>query len=97
VKEIFHRGRGMFQGINCVSGDLASKITKLAFKNGLMIETSGADDHVIKFLCPLTISDQNLKRGMDILEDAIETVCAKVKNFDEEIDYFDENYEVEEE
>ena len=91
------RGRGMFQGINCVSGDLASKITKLAFKNGLMIETSGADDHVIKFLCPLTISDQNLKRGMDILEDAIEIVCAKVKNFDEEIDYFDENYEVEEE
>ena len=91
------RGRGMFQGINCVSGDLASKITKLAFKNGLMIETSGADDHVIKFLCPLTISDQNLKRGMDILEDAIETVCAKVKNFDEEVDFFDENYEVEEE
>ena len=91
------RGRGMFQGINCVSGDLASKITKLAFKNGLMIETSGADDHVIKFLCPLTISDQNLKRGIDILEDAIETVCAKVKNFDEEVDYFDENYEVEEE
>ena len=91
------RGRGMFQGINCVSGDLASKITKLAFKNGLMIETSGADDHVIKFLCPLTISDQNLKRGMDILEDAIETVCAKVKNFDEEVDFFDQNYEVEEE
>lgn len=91
------RGRGMFQGINCVSGDLASKITKLAFKNGLMIETSGADDHVIKFLCPLTISDQNLKRGMDILEDAIETVCAKVKNFVEEVDFFDENYEVEEE
>ena len=91
------RGRGMFQGINCVSGDLASKITKLAFKNGLMIETSGADDHVIKFLCPLTISDQNLKKGMDILEDAIETVCAKVKNFDEEVDFFQEDYEVEEE
>jgi diaminobutyrate-2-oxoglutarate transaminase len=34
---------------------------------------------------------------MDILEDAIETVCAKVINFDEEVDYFDENYEVEEE
>ena len=91
------RGRGMFQGINCVSGDLASKITKLAFKNGLMIETSGADDHVIKFLCPLTISDQNLKKGIDILEDAIETVCARVKNFDEEVDFFHEDYEVEEE
>ena len=88
------RGRGMFQGINCVSGELASKITKLAFKNGLMIETSGADDHVIKFLCPLTISDQNLKHGMDILENAIETVCAKIKTFDEEVDYFDNDYEV---
>ena len=59
-----------------------------------MIETSGADDHVIKFLCPLTISDQNLKRGMDILESAIETVCAKVENFDEEVNYFDDDYEV---
>jgi diaminobutyrate-2-oxoglutarate transaminase len=88
------RGRGMFQGINCVSGELANKITKLAFKNGLMIETSGADDHVIKFLCPLTISDQNLKHGMDILENAIETVCAKIKTFDEEVDYFDNDYEV---
>ena len=88
------RGRGMFQGINCVSGELANKITKLAFKNGLMIETSGADDHVIKFLCPLTISDQNLKHGMDILENAIETVCAKIKTFDEEVNYFDNDYEV---
>ena len=84
----------MFQGLNCVSGELANKITKLAFKNGLMIETSGADDHVIKFLCPLTISDQNLKKGMDILENAIESVCEKINNFDEEVDYFDENYEV---
>jgi len=88
------RGRGMFQGINCVDGDLANKITKLAFKNGLMIETSGADDHVIKFLCPLTISDQNLKKGIDILEDAIRVVCKKEINFDEEINYFDEDYEV---
>ena len=89
------RGRGMFQGLNCVNGDLANKITKLAFKKGLMIETSGADDHVIKFLCPLTISDQNLKKGIDILEDAIKAVCASTNNFDEEIDYFHNDYEVE--
>jgi diaminobutyrate-2-oxoglutarate transaminase len=31
---------------------------------------------------------------MDILETAIESVCAKVKIFDEEIDYFDDSYEV---
>ena len=85
----------MFQGLNCVNGDLANKITKLAFKKGLMIETSCADDHVIKFLCPLTISDQNLKKGIDILEDAIKAVCASTNNFDEEIDYFHNDYEVE--
>jgi len=89
------RGRGMFQGLNCVNGDLANKITKLSFKKGLMIETSGADDHVIKFLCPLTISDQNLKKGIDILEDAIKAVCASTNNFDEEVDYFHNDYEVE--
>jgi len=88
------RGRGMFQGINCVDGDLANKITKLAFKKGLMIETSGADDHVIKFLCALTITDQNLKKGIDILEESIEMVCEKVTSFDEEVDYFNENYSV---
>src|SRR5690606_19922389 len=68
------RGRGMVQGINCVNGELAGKITRLAFHNGLIIETSGADHQVVKFLCPLTISDNNLKRGIDIVESAIAEV-----------------------
>ena len=46
------RGRGMFQGINCVNGELAGKITRKAFKQRLIIETSGADDQVVKLLCP---------------------------------------------
>ncbi|MDY6920805.1 MAG: diaminobutyrate--2-oxoglutarate transaminase [Pseudomonadota bacterium] len=69
------RGRGMFQGINCVNGELAEKITRKAFKNNLVIETSGADDQVIKFLVPLTISDESLKQGIDIVEQAIKEVC----------------------
>lgn len=84
------RGRGMFQGINCVSGSLAEAITKIAFHNGLIIETSGAEDHVVKFLCPLVISDENLKRGIDIVEQAIKEVCATRKSIPEEFDYFDE-------
>ena len=58
------RGRGMFQGINCVSGELASDISLRAFREGLMIETSGAEDQVIKLLCPLTISDEALADGL---------------------------------
>lgn len=84
------RGRGMFQGINCVNGELAGAITQRAFKSGLIIETSGADDHVVKFLCPLTISDESLKAGIDIVEQAIKEVCAKEVSIPEEVDYFDE-------
>lgn len=81
------KGRGMFQGINCVNGDIAGKITKHCFKKGLIIETSGADDHVVKFLCSLIISDENLKRGIDIVEEAIHEVCS-VQSIPQESTYF---------
>ncbi len=84
------RGRGMFQGINCVNGEIASKITHAAFQQGLIIETSGADDQVIKLLCPLTISDENLSRGIDIIENAVKAVCTGLDTIPEEVDYFDD-------
>ncbi len=87
------RGRGMFQGINCVSGDLASKITKKCFQNGLIIETSGADDQVVKFLCPLVIKQENLAKGIDIVEQAIKEVCAAENSIPEDNDYFDTVYQ----
>lgn len=82
------RGRGMFQGINCVNSDIAGKITHKAFQKNMIIETSGADDQVVKFLCPLVISDENLKKGLDIVEQAIKEVCAKEDSIPEEKDYF---------
>lgn len=82
------KGRGMFQGLNCVNGEIAGKITSKAFKKGLIIETSGADDHVVKFFCPLVISDENLKKGLDIVEEAIKEVCAKETEMPEEKIYF---------
>ncbi|MGR9012533.1 MAG: diaminobutyrate--2-oxoglutarate transaminase [Gammaproteobacteria bacterium] len=82
------RGLGMFQGIHCVNGDLAGKITRKAFQQGLVIETSGADDQVVKFFCPLIISDENLKKGIDIVEQAIKDVCAKEHSIPEEKNYF---------
>ncbi|WP_339065550.1 diaminobutyrate--2-oxoglutarate transaminase [Teredinibacter turnerae] len=82
------RGRGMFRGINCVNGEIAGKITHLAFKKGLIIETSGADDQVVKFLCPLTISEENLKHGLDIVEEAIAETCAGLDKVPENVVYF---------
>ncbi len=83
------RGRGMFQGINCISGKISGEITRHAFQRGLIIETSGADDHVVKFLCPLTISDINLKRGIDIVEEAVREVCARYQSIPEETEFFE--------
>lgn len=82
------RGRGMFQGINCVSGALASDISLRAFKKGLMIETSGADDQVIKLLCPLTISDEALNKGLDMIEESISESCEHFRRIPSEKDFF---------
>ncbi|MFT5084292.1 MAG: diaminobutyrate-2-oxoglutarate transaminase, partial [Lentisphaeria bacterium] len=83
------KGRGMFRGISCVNGELAGKITRNAFSKGLIIETSGADDQVVKFFCPLIISDENLKAGIDIVESAIKEVCSKEHSIPEKTHYFD--------
>ena len=87
------RGRGMFRGLNCVSGELAEKITRLCFKKGLIIETSGADDHVVKTLCSLTISDENLKKGLDIIEESVRVVLDQVDSVPEEEDFFSDDWE----
>lgn len=83
------KGRGMFQGINCINGEFAAKITSLAFKKGLIIETSGADDHIVKLFCPLVISDKSLTKGIDILEEAIKEACANTTTMPEEQVYFE--------
>lgn len=65
------KGRGMMMGLECKDGDIADLITARCFDNGLVIETSGAFSQVVKCLCPLTITDQELNQGLDILAEAI--------------------------
>ncbi len=73
-------GRGMMQGLVCRDGELADAITTEAFKHRMVLETSGADDQVIKTLCPLTISEEDLQRGLDIIAESVEAVMKdKVK------------------
>ena len=67
------KGRGLFRGIDVLSGQLANKICGTAFENGLILETSGSDEQVIKILAALTISKDELKNGLDILSSATET------------------------
>jgi len=74
------RGRGLMQGIALNSGDVADKICAEAFRNGLILETSGPDGEVMKCLCPLTISDEDLHQGLAILKDAVATVAGRKPN-----------------
>jgi diaminobutyrate-2-oxoglutarate transaminase len=61
------RGRGMIQGIQFENAKIASAISREAFQRNLIIETAGPNDEVIKTLPPLTISDEQLARGLEIL------------------------------
>ncbi|MCP5411475.1 MAG: diaminobutyrate--2-oxoglutarate transaminase [Alphaproteobacteria bacterium] len=70
------RGRGMMRGINVGTGETAEAITTACFNRGLIIETSGAHDEIVKVLAPLVIDDAVLTRGLDILEEAIRETLA---------------------
>ncbi|WP_318476193.1 diaminobutyrate--2-oxoglutarate transaminase [Photobacterium leiognathi] len=71
------KGRGMMIGIECNDGELAGQIAKTCFENGLVIETAGPNDEVVKFFSPLTISHDELTQGLAIFENAVEQIVAK--------------------
>jgi diaminobutyrate-2-oxoglutarate transaminase len=65
------RGRGMIWGLDFGSRpELAAMAAHEAFNAGVIIETSGAEDQVLKFLPPLVIPANVLRRGLDIVAQA---------------------------
>lgn len=64
------KGRGMMQGLDVGTGERAAQICRHAFANGLVVETSGAHDQVVKILAPLNIPLDLLTQGLDILHAA---------------------------
>ncbi len=72
------RGRGFIQGLAFDDVELAGKISAECFKHGLVIETAGIDDQVLKLLPPLTIADEDLEKGLSIIERAVMKVASDV-------------------
>ncbi|HSK25269.1 MAG TPA: diaminobutyrate--2-oxoglutarate transaminase [Egicoccus sp.] len=70
VLEAERRGRGMVQGLACAEG-YAAKICEAAFELGLIVETSGPRDEVVKLLPALTISEEHLDEGLELLVRAV--------------------------
>lgn len=73
------RGRGMMQGLNVGSGEMSKRITSAAFARGLIIETSGPDDEIVKVLAPLNIDDEAFTLGLDILETCVNEAFASTR------------------
>jgi diaminobutyrate-2-oxoglutarate transaminase len=70
------RGRGMIYGIEFPDAQLAREISRAAFERGVVVETAGRSDEVLKILPPLTIPDASLNDGLDIIADCVESVAA---------------------
>ncbi|MDI3514444.1 MAG: diaminobutyrate--2-oxoglutarate transaminase [Gammaproteobacteria bacterium] len=65
------RGRGLIWGIEFDDSQLATRISQACFKRGLIIETAGIDDQVLKLLPSLTIAEDELRHGLDVIEDGL--------------------------
>jgi diaminobutyrate-2-oxoglutarate transaminase len=75
------RGRGLIYGLEIPQPGFAKAVSRQAFAQNLIIELAGAEDQVLKFLPPLVIDDNVLKRGVSLIEDSIATVLAQAKTF----------------
>ncbi|OOY29204.1 MAG: diaminobutyrate--2-oxoglutarate transaminase [Rhodobacteraceae bacterium] len=76
VPGAFLKGRGLMQGVDVGTGELASAICGRCFEKGLVIETSGNEDQVVKVLAPLTTPMDQFRKGLQILRDATTEVMA---------------------
>lgn len=79
VPGAFLKGRGLMRGVDVGSGELAEKICGRAYDKGLVIETSGSEDQVVKVLAPLTTPVDTFNKGFDIVIEAAREVLETTK------------------
>jgi len=66
------RGLGLMQGLVFDrQPELARAVSRSAYERGLLIETAGAHDQVLKLMPALTIDDATLEAGLAIIEDSL--------------------------
>ncbi|ASU78758.1 aspartate aminotransferase family protein [Actinopolyspora erythraea] len=77
------RGRGLLLGLTCVlpgttvpSSEFATAVQDACRENGLLIGLGGLRGNCLRIMPPLTVSDEELRQGADILVDALDSVQA---------------------
>ena len=69
--EVTVHGRGLARGLRFQEARRGREVTAEAFARGLLIETSGPRDDVVKMIPPLTLSEAELDEGLDIIEQSV--------------------------
>ncbi len=62
------KGRGLILGLEFEHPQLATTAARIAFSHGLLIETSGSRNQVLKLLPPLTTDRAELRAGLEIID-----------------------------
>lgn len=67
------RGLGLIWGLDAsaIGDDFATRLSARCFERGLVIETAGRRDTVLKLLPPLTTPDDQLEQGLAVVEQAV--------------------------
>lgn len=73
------RGMGAMMGVEFVktkagkeaNAEIVNAIINEAVQHGLLLESAGVQGNVIRFLCPLCVTDAQLEAGLEIFENAI--------------------------
>lgn len=81
------RGRGMIQGIEFSDITLARRVSQIAFERGLIIETAGTQDEVLKVLPPLNIVREDLLAGLQIIEESVAEALNRRSESEQETDH----------
>lgn len=72
------KGRGFMQGLAFPRAEDALEVRRLAYTAGLIVECCGPHDEVLKLLPPLTATQSELNRAIEIITAAIELVLTPV-------------------
>ncbi|WP_112139847.1 diaminobutyrate--2-oxoglutarate transaminase [Glycomyces dulcitolivorans] len=73
------RGRGLARGLVFDEPAHAGQVCQEAFANGLLMETSGAEDEVVKLLPPLTTTRDDFEEGIGIAREAVAAVAKEAE------------------
>jgi diaminobutyrate-2-oxoglutarate transaminase len=69
------RGRGLVHGLEFGQPGTAQKVAAAAFDLGMLVETAGSADQVVKLMPPLTISYDELSFGLSLLAKAVTCIA----------------------